>query len=161
MGSPPLVRERLKKKKFAAIPKGITPARAGKTPGPALCLGDAQDHPRSCGKDAKNLPSDVDRVGSPPLVRERRRLAQLYLDQTGITPARAGKTNLGYDYGGFMGDHPRSCGKDLLLSHSRLVLPGSPPLVRERLIVPVSLCIPSWDHPRSCGKDSLKKRVSG
>ena len=50
-GSPPLVRERLLATPPAMSQRGITPARAGKTPsrtdtGPA-----GRDHPRSCGKD--------------------------------------------------------------------------------------------------------------
>ena len=71
---------------------GITPARAGKTIQFRLPYVNHQDHPRSRGKDFKNLATGSELRGSPPLARERpgvkRRVPTLY----GITPARAGKT---------------------------------------------------------------------
>ena len=95
------------------------------------------------------------------------------LDCTGITPARAGKTNYNDNPIDKWWDHPRSCGKDVDGGIHLAPYQGSPPLVRERpytliddvgnmRITParagktysswsVSANIP--DHPRSCGKD--------
>ena len=92
----------------------------------------------------------------------------------GITPACAGKTNTRVF--GFCGyrDHPRVCGKDLVIRLTREGFEGSPPRVRERphlyirpnkvpRITPAcagkTSCFSaydfrSWDHPRVCGKDS-------
>ena len=93
-GSPPLVRERLlhvlKEKKT----KWITPARAGKTAMARACLGVAEDHPRSCGKDLILGVRSVCSGGSPPLVRKRRQNRYRRMPAHGITPARAGKTSI-------------------------------------------------------------------
>ena len=78
----------------------------------------------------------------------------------------------------YIGDHPRSCGKDAGDSVFHAVAPGSPPLVRERhehgsashgksRITPARagktghqrrLPLPHRDHPRSCGKDTNKTK---
>ena len=91
-----------------------------------------------------------------------------------ITPARAGKTKLATEERAKVRDHPRSCGKDTLLTSGCVKEVGSPPLVRERLCglfvalcalgitparagktacVSIIACCMS-DHPRSCGKDA-------
>ena len=91
----------------------------------------------------------------------------------GITPARAGKTELLKRALKIVEDHPRSCGKDLFGKSPLYEIPGSPPLVRERQmaccgtdgqfrITPAragkTAGFTVWpgmhrDHPRSCGKD--------
>ena len=91
----------------------------------------------------------------------------------GITPACAGKTEEYFVAGKYVRDHPRVCGKNVLLSAFFPALLGSPPRVREKLanveqnypergITPAcagktKLCsnVPevSWDHPRVCGKN--------
>ncbi len=91
-GSPPLVRERLTTVHEERRPRRITPARAGKTENPARGSSAAQDHPRSCGKDSKVISHRARIMGSPPLVRERRRTPLRRYAPSGITPARAGKT---------------------------------------------------------------------
>ena len=154
----------------------ITPARAGKTcrewySGPRY-----GDHPRSCGKD-KEVPDWIlNLLGSPPLVRERLIAILVIYPHQGITPARAGKTCRSVNRGCIFRDHPRSCGKDDDTITFLQVNRGSPPLVRERLIVEfahhrlVGITparagktmrdkFTEWlvqDHPRSCGKDWCK-----
>ena len=54
-------------------------------------------------------------IGSPPLTRERQLPEDSELFVAGITPAHAGKTGSRVGVGDFMGDHPRSRGKDLSL----------------------------------------------
>ena len=134
-----------------------------------------EDHPRSCGKDS--ISDIVTRVGpgSPPLVRERHIARQRKRKLGGITPARAGKTFNKFTTIVICWDHPRSCGKDTLVSDTAFKFSGSPPLVRERLdnisvmtsstgITPARAGktamagLPvqaAGDHPRSCGKDSI------
>ena len=92
---------------------------------------------------------------------------------TGITPAHAGKTESGTFANPTGEDHPRACGKDrAFFSFLRLFL-GSPPRMRERLLIASAFFqdvgitpahagkTDAWqtfgyrvqDHPRACGKD--------
>ncbi len=91
-GSPPLVRERHPDGIADEVGVGITPARAGKTRNLQLARCNAQDHPRSCGKDPTPSSAELPFLGSPPLVRERPAGIKLQANCAGITPARAGKT---------------------------------------------------------------------
>ena len=172
-GSPPLVRERPLAAANDDSLCGITPARAGKTT--LFLIQDAmhRDHPRSCGKDLPRLISALFNTGSPPLVRERPHCERLVTRNAGITPARAGKTDIMDKHRLIDEDYPRSCGKDSLISHSIRRSLGLPPLVRERpfffaiflynrRITPAragkttrlkATRIAKQDYPRSCGKD--------
>ena len=183
-GSPPLVRERLSICRGSLKPPGITPARAGKTPGETLVVSGFGDHPRSCGKDMDWQDRAFPVPGSPPLVRERQSSTSAAWPAFGITPARAGKTGIGHVRYSTTGDHPRSCGKDCPCHPWGPKRYGSPPLVRERRnrlilngrtqgITPARAgktgmgeggTAGDQDHPRSCGKDnasciSLSKRL--
>ena len=131
-GSPPLVRERLATSSGATIRRRITPARAGKTSMNTSWKTRSRDHPRSCGKDDLRCFLFSFCGGSPPLVRERLDHQGPQRLDAGITPARAGKTTLVLLRLCKKLDHPRSCGKDHKLPGTLCVLPGSPPLVRER-----------------------------
>ena len=111
-GSPPLVRERLCRAFLLSRDAGITPARAGKTGCHPPKSRPGQDHPRSCGKDRWKYGILGFDLGSPPLVRERHTEQLLRIIQSGITPARAGKTILCFCKELQCRDHPRSCGKD-------------------------------------------------
>ena len=93
-GSPPLVRERLVDNLSCEIHGGITPARAGKTLRSLSAVLPNKDHPRSCGKDVPSGISGIVIPGSPPLVRERQLMSCWSGVTAGITPARAGKTQL-------------------------------------------------------------------
>ena len=88
------MRERLQASSLSGRICRITPARAGKTSLLLFSKDRAQDHPRSCGKDSILSENVRIALGSPPLVRERHiPVFDGYVD-TGITPARAGKTPL-------------------------------------------------------------------
>ena len=112
----------------------ITPARAGKTIEAILVIVKAEDHPRSCGKDASDMSRTILTMGSPPLVRERLTSASIRQSSVRITPARAGKTDDDSTEVTDYEDHPRSCGKDSLAFIRLFGNWGSPPLVRERHI---------------------------
>ena len=126
------MRERLLYQTFVRIASRITPARAGKTIQANQNSRHKRDHPRSCGKDPWWQEQDKPWQGSPPLVRERPRVRSAKICSSGITPARAGKTLYCGIVFSLFRDHPRSCGKDLLVSSLYRPVQGSPPLVRER-----------------------------
>ena len=92
----------------------------------------AQDHPRVCGKNAKVDPAIKQTSGSPPRVREKPEESDLFADNTGITPACAGKTSTVPMSKEGLRDHPRVCGKNLGALRLALVVSGSPPRVREK-----------------------------
>ena len=73
VGSPPRVREKLKKDWSDKWDNGITPACAGKTLKCNWVCQPVWDHPRVCGKN--NIIPNVNTVvlGSPPRVREKLR----------------------------------------------------------------------------------------
>ena len=179
------MRERHKHYRDSVVEPRITPARAGKTFRLYNSYIRGEDHPRSCGKDGRVFRDALRVQGSPPLVRERLGSNLLQQVNTGITPARAGKTKAAIRKGAGDEDHPRSCGKDgSCYGFLRRVL-GSPPLVRERRDMQPKCCNmmritparagktachhPSGtlkrDHPRSCGKDTasnvLNKQKQG
>ena len=130
--SPPLVRERLPSFLLLLLFVGITPARAGKTILLFFGSSPSGNHPRSCGKDFRHSPVACNVWESPPLVRERPVYPRHEVKPRGITPARAGKTVTICSYILFCGNHPRSCGKDVLIDNYLLCEVESPPLVRER-----------------------------
>lgn len=95
MNIPPLTRERHFFYNSFQFAFGITPAYAGTT----------------YSKKTKKMLA----IGSPPLTRERLFGNFISRLQVRITPAHAGKTGSRVGVGDFMGDHPRSRGKDLSL----------------------------------------------
>ena len=168
------MRERLGKTRERGENPWITPAYAGKTGSLYSPVSLPQDHPRVCGKDHfLNNIFDVF-LGSPPRMRERRAVKNLFVCNSGITPAYAGKTRLKARKAKGIWDHPRVCGKDTRLINPFVHDRGSPPRMRERQIFTNSRLIvrgitpayagktliwrwrsrSAWDHPRVCGKDS-------
>ena len=91
-GSPPRVREKLERCNVMLTNRRITPACAGKTASSSVRRIVSRDHPRVCGKNMANFEISFRILGSPPRVREKRGLAMLISETTGITPACAGKT---------------------------------------------------------------------
>ncbi len=92
LGSPPRMRERLKRLVTPSGRIGITPAYAGKTRELALILHLPRDHPRVCGKDSLGAVSLAFCLGSPPRMRERLIGCGVFSVLSRITPAYAGKT---------------------------------------------------------------------
>ena len=151
----------------------ITPARAGKTFAWHCCRSLRRNHPRSCGKDLLRVAGQPHSQESPPLVRERLPASFSSASLAGITPARAGKTLNVPLKKTSNGNHPRSCGKDLMGVPGNVAAGESPPLVRERQTVELAVRVVtgitparagktlcrtintpfSRNHPRSCGKD--------
>ena len=129
------MRERLTTPAVGVATAGITPACAGKTKVPQAFLPLPEDHPRVCGKDVANGDLNVTTQGSPPRVRERPIHDVVFFGACRITPACAGKTSINKSICSFIKDHPRVCGKDFNISNFSNVIQGSPPRVRERLVL--------------------------
>ena len=72
-------------------------------------------------------------LGSPPRMREILSLTGRRWHGSGITPAYAGNTAHESDCIAFGRDHPRVCGKYVILAHAILPCLGSPPRMREIL----------------------------
>ena len=132
VGSPPRVREKRATRLSHSSFFRITPACAGKTKGVYHLPTDHRDHPRVCGKNFSLCYQHTGLVGSPPRVREKQFCIVQDLTSSGITPACAGKTVIVVRPHISVRDHPRVCGKNLILSALLLLGLGSPPRVREK-----------------------------
>ncbi len=137
------------------VPSGITPACAGKTTSFFLKFAGFWDHPRVCGKNKPTKFTEPQAAGSPPRVREKPLCLIVESVVTGITPACAGKTKLAQVLGTSTEDHPRVCGKNMVLPQNHSVYLGSPPRVREKLVSYKPSRDEFQDHPRVCGKNAL------
>ena len=69
-----------------------------------------------------------------------------------ITPAYAGKRQLGTRQKSENKDHPRLCGEKCSRRASSSPIAGSPPPMRGKVPFCCSIGIPSEDHPRLCGE---------
>ena len=112
-------------------------------------------------------------------MREKRVAAVSHREQCGITPAYAGKTVYDKWKDFVFEDHPRVCGKNILVSFVLQVFEGSPPRMREKpckrvsvqssiritpayagkTIYRVGRRLPTEDHPRVCGKNCTVSTV--
>ena len=132
-GSPPLVRGlRYELIKIRRI-NGITPAGAGTTFSINNSRTNSRDHPRWCGDYLNFYYSELDRLGSPPLVRGLRISYFRKRYAFRITPAGAGTTTTLSKLVYMKEDHPRWCGDYIEGMKSNDFTSGSPPLVRGLL----------------------------
>ena len=93
-GSPPRMRGKGPIPKQSRIPRGITPAYAGKSSLPSGCPSSGPDHPRVCGEKKAQYIIDAIGKGSPPRMRGKAKYASKPADYIRITPAYAGKSSL-------------------------------------------------------------------
>ena len=77
----------------------ITPAYAGKSHWKTKTRGSDKDHPRLCGEKTFQFVQFFLCVGSPPPMRGKADLSQLFSGFLRITPAYAGKSS--YDFSRF------------------------------------------------------------
>ena len=158
----------------------------------------SSDHPRMRGEDLWRKLGRTLILGSPPHARGRRSSRQSASDLRGITPACAGKTvwlsapkvpivdhprMRGEDLTtplnliGSSVDHPRMRGEDATMRHCSMILSGSPPHARGRLIsvvlgtertritpacagkttLSLAAALQPKDHPRMRGEDVCGK----
>ena len=155
-------------------PCRITPADAGKTMSAVKASVIVWDHPRGCGE---NCTCDAEKnaaTGSPPRMRGKLSKSTIASANRRITPADAGKTDVGRSQASCRQDHPRGCGENQKLPKQQVMLSGSPPRMRgkrgrctkkdrRRRITPADAgktvffpFLRFWvqDHPRGCGENS-------
>ena len=155
-----------------AFLSGITPAYAGKRVLIPLRCSPSRDHPRVCGEKPVYHVCLEAQKGSPP--RMRGKVQGTYITQRyiGITPAYAGKSAIERENGLAVRDHPRVCGEKFTVNTVSAWCLGSPPRMRGKGIMILSLThttgitpayagkstlkvlmkMRRWDHPRVCGE---------
>ena len=135
VGSPPHTRGKALRLDHIFQDYRITPAHAGKSGSPPPCGGCCRDHPRACGEKFTGFFQALIVKGSPPRVRGKENLWMRSAPNTGITPARAGKSPVPASTPERIWDHPRTRGEklpSLLMSGSSS---GSPPHTRGKVMV--------------------------
>ena len=110
-GSPPRMRGKVDAYTVQVVDGGITPAHAGKRPLSLRRSTAWWDHPRACGEKSAGAAERLPRLGSPPRMRGKVHVHPKRPEQSGITPAHAGKSQslCGRTFHGQ--DHPRACGE--------------------------------------------------
>ena len=89
----------------------ITPAHAGKRAATGDVKPAARDHPRVRGEKEKRWGWRTVHQGSPPRVRGKAKTVIIGRQNSGITPARAGKRVSILRCPLVIWDHPRACGE--------------------------------------------------
>ena len=112
-GSPPRVRGKVKILVYQLVKIRITPACAGKRKQHHFQCHGEKDHPRVCGEKSVHIAERRKTEGSPPRVRGKEYILMMNRLQLGITPACAGKREVGYFRGSSVKDHPRVCGEKI------------------------------------------------
>ena len=135
-GSPPQVRGKQAAESCQAAMLRITPAGAGKTEyGDDILVG-FEDHPRRCGENPNREFADSLLAGSPPQVRGKRIIEQMY----GCTAE----------------DHPRRCGENIVNKTGREIGKGSPPQVRGKQLLEIDNGYAGRITPAGAGKTDRK-----
>ena len=95
-GSPPRVRGKPDNLDEHDLIIRITPACAGKTKEQGGSYPSHKDHPRVCGENISHFARLSHAGGSPPRVRGKLARQKIWTTQDRITPACAGKTQVGW-----------------------------------------------------------------
>ena len=158
MGSPPRMRGKEWFRDENLQQPGITPAYAGKSALMPAVMAGSQDHPRVCGE--KRLVKRRARClgGSPPRMRGKDLCDVICGQQSGITPAYAGK-RYPYQYAEYcIGDHPRVCGEKMGMRSGSRFVSGSPPRMRGKGIQPRNERVAMRITPAYAGKSPRDTR---
>ena len=179
-GSPPPMRGKVAQFYFSQIVYRITPAYAGKSFRHLSSATIQQDHPRLCGEKLHMPEKFVWRLGSPPPMRGKGELPCPVNGLNGITPAYAGKSFFDDPPKSLFEDHPRLCGEKANLLGVTTDYLGSPPPMRGKDKITLSVFIfkritpayagksfatirseaPFRDHPRLCGEKRKKSSTA-
>ena len=111
---------------------GLIPARAGKTLPCWVPLCSYSAHPRAGGENARIAHQPYSRNGSSPRGRGKLGEGQGQHGQTGLIPARAGKTSSCCARGRALPAHPRAGGENIKAAVSVVVEWGSSPRGRGK-----------------------------
>ena len=151
---------------------GITPAYAGKRQTSRRRSCNSWDHPRVCGEKSLNFKIWARRRGSPPRMRGKARVVNVFTELPRITPAYAGKSSHEMLEVVPHEDHPRVCGEKIVRFPVLSPVKGSPPRMRGKasfsgIFRPGVRITPAYagkshrsrkrhkqsqDHPRVCGE---------
>ena len=149
----------------------IIPAHAGQTGTRSSGSGPASDHPRACGANLGETGQRLDRTGSSPRMRGKRKAEVLSNALDRIIPAHAGQTARMASSAWLRPDHPRACGANPEHVGVVVAVHGSSPRMRGKhsslflafhfiRIIPahagqtvgrLAVVPASTDHPRACG----------
>ena len=132
MGSPPLTRGKVPRRKDLCQKRRITPAYAGKR---RFWVSDSRhtgDHPRLRGEKEFFHGFHFLHSGSPPLTRGKEAQPTGNMSNFRITPAYAGKRRIAASISLPNWDHPRLRGEKFSLYAKRCICRGSPPLTRGK-----------------------------
>ena len=135
---------------------GITPAYAGKRlyifPQTTL----DRDHPRLCGEKFVKRFLLIKNIGSPPPMRGKGSCDALITSCARITPAYAGKREMGGGKAGGGKDHPRLCGEKGEKVGDAIGGTGSPPPMRGKAAATLLGTILTGITPAYAGKSCRK-----
>ena len=111
-------------------------------------------HPRMRGEDLSPTTFPIDSWGSPPHARGRPAVKGGRAGRRGLTPACAGKTNVGELSWQARWAHPRMRGEDRREMARRVLAEGSPPHARGRRGGSIRSCSSEGLTPACAGKTS-------
>ena len=131
-GSSPRVRGKPTRSRPQGLPRGLIPARAGKTLKRLVTQSHAPAHPRACGENGRDFGDPLVRRGSSPRVRGKPAPGRARRDMEGLIPARAGKTSRSVRGCGSGRAHPRACGENVADLEEETSPDGSSPRVRGK-----------------------------
>ena len=172
-GSSPLTRGKLGHGRGANGHQRLIPAHAGKTASCEAWCCPPGAHPRSRGENTAYMRDGHPEMGSSPLTRGKLTQLDLQIEQIGLIPAHAGKTDRCPLARRVRPAHPRSRGENLVIWRMSTRECGSSPLTRGKLaralhleadrgLIPAHagktrrICgtaTPKWAHPRSRGEN--------
>ena len=112
---------------------GSPPRMRGKVQDRLRSSWSAGDHPRVCGEKVRLLPVSCIRSGSPPRMRGKDSCSTEFQQQSGITPAYAGKSFWPQFAIAVCQDHPRVCGEKRRVRKPDTQTTGSPPRMRGKV----------------------------
>ena len=130
IGSPPLARGTVARRKVKLLFGGITPACAGNSDKWRIIARNAEDHPRLRGEQAIFSAAAISGAGSPPLARGTAGRRIQNARRFGITPACAGNRPRRRHFCRIQQDHPRLRGEQISPDKFSEPALGSPPLAR-------------------------------
>ena len=158
-GSSPRVRGKRRRRHQEVLPRGLIPARAGKTMGvPSGAVWWAA-HPRACGENGGHRLVLQGGYGSSPRVRGKPHHGLRVRLPVGLIPARAGKTDRSLSGCSCAPAHPRACGENDTEGLLTAEFPGSSPRVRGKRAALAADAPAGGSSPRVRGK--LVLRVGG
>ena len=137
----------------------ITPAYAGKREKGSLHHPPGQDHPRVCGEKLLVRAGNDLCKGSPPRMRGKVRVGCKAGEDSGITPAYAGKRQADEPSSHRHQDHPRVCGEKIAVRIINLHTVGSPPRMRGKGQVAGTDALPGGITPAYAGKSVWPKSI--